>query len=186
MPRESSFLYSFCDIFIRLLLRNDIGEEMKKKIIFYLLILLVVFIGLGYGVLHYPISSGMRSGKIVELKRKGYLFKTYEGTLDLGSAERLTWDFSIHDEALGEQLEALSGKYVSLEYREILFKFFYNTKFDIVGSKVVNPIGDDNASLCRLVSIITQNGSVVRFLRPLIEKQDPDLLKQMRECSKSP
>lgn len=158
---------------------------MKKKIVFYLLILIVVFIGLGYGVLHYPISSGIRSGKIVELKRKGYIFKTYEGTLDLGSAERLTWDFSIHDEELGQQLESLSGKYVSLEYREILFKFFYNTKFDIISSKLVNPIGDDNASLCRLVTIISQNGDVVRFLRPIIEKQDAQLLQLMRECSKN-
>lgn len=157
---------------------------MKKKIFFYLLILVVIFVGLGYGVLHYPISSGMRSGKIVELKRKGYLFKTYEGILDLGSGENLTWEFSIHDDELGNQVESMSGKYVSVEYREILFKFFYNTKFDILSAKIVNPVGDDNQGLCRLVNIISQNGSVVRFLRPLIEKEDPELLRLMRDCPK--
>ncbi len=154
---------------------------MKKKLFFTLFILITLTGLLGWGLMKYPKSDGTRSGKLVRITKKGVVFKTYEGTLDLGSGDKLTWSFSIHDEAIGQQLTAQAGKNVKLEYEELFFKFFYETN-NVVNAWSIVESAEDNVFLCRLVKIIQQNSTVVDYLRDKIRAEDSELLQRMREC----
>lgn len=155
---------------------------MKKKIIGYLVLLSLITTGVCYLILSYSYSQGNRAGKLVKLSRKGFYPKTWEGTLDLGSGDRLTWDFSIHDDDLAEKLQKLSGKKVNLEYRELLFKVIYETTFDVTSFRLTEPKEQDKALLCRFVSVLRKNKGIVEMIRPMILEHDNKLLEEIRGC----
>jgi len=78
-------------------------------------------------------SVGTRSGILVKISHKGYVFKTYEGELNLGGYNADgsisnyvagIWRFSVtpHDQQLVEALHALQGYPVKLYYREKYFR----------------------------------------------------------------
>jgi len=82
-------------------------------------------------------SEGVRSGMVVKISKKGFLFKTYEGQLNLQTfgANKSpnmvseSFEFSVEGdrEDLVKILEdaSLSGERVSLKYTERLVKFFW-------------------------------------------------------------
>lgn len=143
----------------------------------------ILFLILGaasYGLLNYSYSNGIRSGKLVKLSKKGAIIKTYEGTLDLGSGDQLTWDFSIHDHDLGEELVKKTGQQVKLEYRELLYKVFYTTKFDVTSWSLLRVAGSEN--FCRLVNVLRKSRFVVGKVKDLMSEHDPDLLEAARKC----
>lgn len=88
-------------------------------------------------------SDGYRVGQVIKLSRSGYVFKTWEGTLDFGFlqqqdanspvATRL-WDFSVHDgdEGVRKDIDAAiaANAKVKLFYHEKYFRwpFFGDTK----------------------------------------------------------
>lgn len=156
---------------------------MKRKIIGAFIVIFIILGAISYGIVQYSFSHGVRSGKLVKLSQKGVFYKTYEGTLDLGSGDELTWQFSIHDDDLGDQLVKQTGKFVRLEYRELLFKLFFGTKYD-VESWSLEGESNDLEYLCRLVNIMRSNASIVNYLRPMIQKEDSELLKKIRSCQK--
>ena len=157
---------------------------MKKKIIFFAFILLILCI-LGIAlVLNYGYSDGYRTGKLVKLSKKGLLYKTYEGTLDLGSGDQLTWLFSLHKDEIGEELVKHTGKTVRLNYKEHLFKLFYATKYNVVGWEIVRQ-DNDYELLCRLVDIIKLDTDLVEKLRPIILANDRELIYEIRKCQKT-
>ena len=155
---------------------------MKKKILLFLIIFIVILIGATYGILNYPYSKGVRSGKLVKISRKGMVIKSYEGILDLGSGDQLTWQFSVHNKRRGERLAKLSGKYVRLEYRELLYKLFYDTKYDITSVEREDSKEEDQFFFCRLVNIMRKKRSIVEKVKPLVEQSDPELLHEIRRC----
>ena len=74
---------------------------MKKLIA--IVVVLAIVAGAGWFVFAADYSDGYRVGQVIKLSRKGYAFKTWEGTLDfgylqqdptVGVATRL-WDFSV-------------------------------------------------------------------------------------------
>lgn len=78
-------------------------------------------------------SVGTRSGILVKISHKGYVFKTYEGELNLGgyntdgSVSNYVsgiWRFSVspYDKRLVKALQALQGFPVKLYYREKYFR----------------------------------------------------------------
>lgn len=158
---------------------------MKKKLFAWAILILIIGSAVSYGILQYSYSNGQRTGKLVKLSKKGFFPKTYEGTLDLGSGDQLTWQFSVHDEKLGEQLTNLSGRMVTLEYRELLWKIFYDTKYDVIGFKMADiPEAGGTKLLCRFVQVLRQDKNIVEQIRPLILKHDPDLLTEIRNCQR--
>ena len=155
---------------------------MKKKIISILILLTLVSAGVCYLVLNYSYSEGNRSGKLVKLSRKGFFPKTWEGTLDLGSGDKLTWDFSIHDEDLAERLEKHSGKMITLKYRELLYKVFYLTEYDVTAFTLSDKDENDKDMFCRFVKVLRKKKSIVELIRPMILEHDRELLEDIREC----
>jgi hypothetical protein len=72
-------------------------------------------------VLNWSYSEGERAGYLQRFSHKGWLCKTYEGELAMttvpGVAPTL-WNFTVRDAVVAEQLNALAGKRVVLNYRE--------------------------------------------------------------------
>lgn len=98
-------------------------------------------------------SEGFRVGQIIKLSHKGYLFKTWEGTLDqgylapqsdTGIATRV-WDFSVAegDEALRRDIDAaIAGNHrVKLYYHEKLVQWSFrgDTKYFVYKLEQVQP-----------------------------------------------
>jgi hypothetical protein len=154
----------------------------KRKIFVFLFILVGILGAISYGVLSYSYSEGVRSGKLVKLSKKGAFLKTYEGTLDLGSGDNLTWNFSLHDDEMGEQLVKRTGQQVQLTYRQLLYKMYYSTNFDVTSWSLVRVAGSEN--FCRLVTVIRKSKFVVGKVRDLIEEHDAALLEEARQCQK--
>lgn len=103
---------------------------MRKWVVLgiFLLILFGIFYYLTFG--YY--SEGKRGGFVVKLSKKGYVFKTYEGVLNVGglyegggTLNATQWEFSVDGsdkEPIAKIEEAIkTGSRVSLTYEE---KFF--------------------------------------------------------------
>lgn len=96
-----------------------------KKILLILLILLLAFFAFMYLGIY---DQGVRAGNVVRISKKGMVFKTYEGQLNLQSFGALkgttpfaeTFDFSVEKarpEVIRElEAVALSGERVNLHY----------------------------------------------------------------------
>ena len=62
----------------------------------------------------YTVSDGTRTGTLYKISRKGYVFKTYEGELQLAGTDMMTqlsvWSFSASDAAVADQLREHSQR----------------------------------------------------------------------------
>lgn len=115
---------------------------LRIALLIILAISLVVFAFYYWGTY----SEGVRSGTVVKISKKGYLFKTYEGQLSLlpygavKSQDRVieSFEFSVasKDDQVIKELEAasLSGERVSLHYIERYAQFSWrgDTKYFVV------------------------------------------------------
>ena len=114
--------------------QEAIQPVVKKTRRFFSRLLLWASIGLvlfAIGFLlvsNWTYSEGVRAGYLIKLSKKGYLFKTYEGQLNLGGFKDNeqgnivgnTWEFSVTDKAIYERLQKLEGQRVNLHYKEIV------------------------------------------------------------------
>lgn len=76
---------------------------------------------------YFVFAEGVKSGQLNDVKKKGYIFKTYEGKLIQSgvkssgtSIQSNEFVFSIEDERVAKQLELASGKYIDLHYNEYI------------------------------------------------------------------
>ena len=98
------------------------------KRLFRILIMLIIFGGGAYLFwCNYTYSSGTRTGFLIKISEKGYVFKTCEGQLNLGGVEATpesgitgnVWNFSIKSNAIHKDLQKFEGQKVTLHYSEI-------------------------------------------------------------------
>lgn len=104
-------------------------------------IFLLIFLFLVFGILYYITfgyySEGKRGGFVVKLSKKGYVFKTHEGVLNVGglyegggTLNATQWDFSVgsdNEKAITKLEEAIkTGRRVSLTYEEKFFILPWN------------------------------------------------------------
>jgi hypothetical protein len=104
----------------------------KKKLIIIAAAVVVLLVSAFVFLAGFTYSEGFRAGTIVKVTKKGFVFKTTEGELNVGGIQgkdaSSIWHFSVagsaHD-AVVKQLEAaaLSNKRVKLYYEEKLFQF---------------------------------------------------------------
>jgi hypothetical protein len=133
--------------------QNKQGEQIKKskwpkRIFFLFLIIIASFAGYVW-VCGTTYSEGSRTGVVTKVSKKGYLFKTYEGTLNLGSISSgegiimptKIWDFSIqkNDTSVFNKITRTQGKDVRLYSQEVVKTFiwqgdtrYYVTKVEVV------------------------------------------------------
>ncbi len=111
-----------------------------KRIFVVALVCVVAFFAFSYWGTY---SEGVRSGMVVKISKKGWVFKTYEGQLNLqtfgaNKSPNLvseSFEFSVATDRADviKVLEeaSLSGERVSLKYEERLAKYFWrgDTKY---------------------------------------------------------
>ncbi|MDX1943337.1 MAG: hypothetical protein SFU99_22415 [Saprospiraceae bacterium] len=97
-----------------------------KRILLGISILAVIGT-IGYlWVMSWTFSEGTRAGTLIKISRKGVIFKTYEGQLNLGGFQTNgqpgiignIWEFSVMKRDVYQELQQYEGKQVKLHYKE--------------------------------------------------------------------
>lgn len=99
-----------------------------KKIIGVLLSTVILLTILYYAFIYFiTYSTGVRSGELIKISRKGVLVKTWEGEISQGISGTRIFSFSVEDKntEVIEDLEKYQGKYVKLTYKERYGTFFW-------------------------------------------------------------
>jgi hypothetical protein len=122
---------------------GEVTAPLKKKnkfrrflVWFFLVIIAGFFIYFFICGLTY--SEGTRSGVLTKVSKKGVVFKTYEGELNVGGLNEgdgtimplSIFRFSARDKALYDQLEAKQGRKVVLHYKQVIKNFFWQGESD--------------------------------------------------------
>jgi hypothetical protein len=97
-----------------------------RSVLLYAFLLLLLFAVIYYLYCNYTYSEGSRAGMLMKFSRKGNLFKTYEGELNLGGINPMpgdtiannVWSFSVKDDSIGRLLEDKEGHVLRLHYKE--------------------------------------------------------------------
>jgi hypothetical protein len=98
----------------------------------FLLFLLGYF---AYSQLSY--SDGYRSGQLVKISRRGVIFKTHEGTLNLSPNGMMTaWEFSVKNGEVAADLQNFEGKLVQVHYLQRYQVFFWQGETEYIVDKV--------------------------------------------------
>jgi hypothetical protein len=111
-------------------IKASLSKWLKRTLIFVALLLLAATLFVYYGVYEY----GVMAGRVIRVSKKGTVFKTYEGKINLETFGALkgaspiaeSFDFSIEkaEMELIERLEAaaLSGERVNLRFKKRYMK----------------------------------------------------------------
>lgn len=91
----------------------------------WLIVFVVLMIG-GFALytwasLNFAYSNGERVGYIRRVSYRGWICKTWEGELAMTSsagAQEVIFAFTVRDPKVVEQVKALEGKHVSIQYDE--------------------------------------------------------------------
>ena len=151
----------------------------KKKLLGLSLILSILAISVIFVSYKWVYSEGSRSGRLVKLSKKGHLFKEWEGLLDLGSGDQLTWSFSVRGGQVGEELLKQIGEQVTVDYREHLFSIIYSTKYDVYNWRIkgVNP-----SKICPFLYLLRGHQQTLEKAAELIKGQRKDLTENVESC----
>jgi hypothetical protein len=102
---------------------------MRKITCLVSLIILAILAGIFWWRFYFPFSDdAAKDGVLNKIEHKGYIFKTWEGTLiqtglkstSPGAMQSPTFEFSVLNERIARQLQQNSGKYFNLHYKEYL------------------------------------------------------------------
>lgn len=122
------------DTTIKKLSSNESGTIKKvKKIIWIILFALIASLVIYYFVCSITYSKGTRSGILTKVSEKGFVFKTFEGELNIGGISQgygtimpsSIFKFSVTDPLVYNQLEKSQGKKIVLHYKERIKTFFW-------------------------------------------------------------
>ena len=94
---------------------------MFKFFILPLLVIAALAAAWFWAAWHWSYSSGERAGWVQKFSNKGFICKTWEGELALVSLPGSTTEkffFTVHDEAVAQQISKYIGKRVALHYEE--------------------------------------------------------------------
>lgn len=124
---------------------NPPKSKWKKRL--WMALGILALLAIGYILIcgmHY--SSGARTGIVIKASKKGFVFKTYEGELNLGGISEgdgtimptRVWNFSIPkgDTAVYNAIIRSQGKHVRLYYDELLKVFFWQGDTPYMVNKV--------------------------------------------------
>lgn len=104
---------------------HPVKKFFKKLMLYSFLILTLAAIGT-YLYFNFTYSDGNRAGTLIKFSKKGYVFKTYEGEINLGGVNPIPgntiannmWVFSVKDDAVAYKLMEMEGKNIRVHYKE--------------------------------------------------------------------
>jgi hypothetical protein len=124
---------------------NAVAGKAKKLAV--RAVIAIVVLGIGgsalytFATLQFSYSEGERVGFVQKLSKKGWVCKTNEGELamvNIVGQNAQIFPFTVRDDAVAGQIEALNGHKVSLQYKEhrgIPSTCFGETNYFVVGVK---------------------------------------------------
>jgi hypothetical protein len=109
----------------------------RKILILTTLIILVGFF-IYYFICGMTYSEGTRSGILTKVSRKGFVFKTFEGELNIGGINQgdgtimpnTVFKFSVYDSKTYHKLDSLQGKKLVVSYKQVIKNFFWQGESD--------------------------------------------------------
>jgi hypothetical protein len=107
-------------------------------------LILLTAIGWVWLTVTWSYAEGERAGYIQKFSRKGWLCKTWEGEIamvTMPGAIPDRFEFSVRDEAVAAQINALAGQRVVLTYQQHKFiptNCFGETEYFIAGARALN------------------------------------------------
>lgn len=147
----------------------------KTNLIFIILTIIFLVYGVKWVLFDFNISAGKRVGNLVKISKKGKLLflKTWEGTLDEGSGDKLTYYFSVKNEKVAQELYSYQGKQVTLYYEQHYIGWPRETNYEIVAwrPKEVESISSSSDSLKIAVSEVSRT-LFCSFLGALFKDKD--------------
>ncbi|MBX3623154.1 MAG: hypothetical protein KF891_24565 [Rhizobacter sp.] len=111
-----------------------------------LLVIALVVVAYLMVVMNWSYSTGERAGWVQKLSHKGWLCKTWEGELSLVSmpgAAQEKFLFTVHDDAVADEINKVMGKRVALHYEEKIglpTTCFGETRHFVTGVRVQDEI----------------------------------------------
>jgi hypothetical protein len=107
-------------------------SKFKRIFIIFFLCVLLGFI-IYYLVAGITYSEGTRSGVLTKVSKKGFVFKTYEGEMNVGGFSQgdgtvmpsKIFIFSVGEKAVYDSLEQMQGHKLILHYKERMRTFFW-------------------------------------------------------------
>lgn len=160
-------------------------------------ILLTVALGAKYILWDFPVSTGKRVGNLTKISKKGKIFRTWEGTIDEGSGDQLTSNFSVRDDALAQELYNYEGKQVILYYEEHFFGWPRDTKYTVNtwkpkdssildvnisgGNPLVNALS--KTLFCTLLGTLYKDQELYQRVKEYIKQNNLYLYKQYSSCN---
>ena len=116
------------------------AKSLFKKLLWVLFFLLIVGSTAYYFYRNYTISEGSRTGILYKISKKGAVFKTYEGELQLAGMQIMNnvskFDFSIEGDAVYAVAQNLEGKNVRVYYRQKIDAFPWQGDTDYLVYKI--------------------------------------------------
>ena len=122
-------------------------KSIFKRVLLILALILIAGLGITYLIFNFTYSEGNRAGVLIKFSKKGFIFKTYEGELNIGGLGNVPgtaqvdnhWDFSVTKNNIADSLMSMEGKKVSLHYREVIKNVWWEgeTKYFVDGVKVI-------------------------------------------------
>ena len=119
---------------------NNIVLKKNKwpKRIFLVLLTVIAIFCIYVFICGLTYSTGTRTGVVIKASQKGFVFKTYEGELNLGGFSqgegtimaKNIWNFSIqkNDTAIYNAVTRSEGKQIRLHYKEVIKHFFWQSE----------------------------------------------------------
>jgi hypothetical protein len=95
--------------------------------------ILIVGLLVYYFICGMAYSEGTRSGVLIKISHKGYVFKTYEGEMNIGGFNQgdgtimpaMMFRFSVADDSVYKKLDAMQGHKIVVRYKEVIHNFFW-------------------------------------------------------------
>jgi hypothetical protein len=117
-----------------------------RKILFGILGIILIGLVITFLVFNFTYSDGTRAGVLMKFSKRGYVFKTYEGELNIGGVGNIAntaqvnqvWNFSVKDEGFADSLHLYEGKRVILYYKEKIKHLPWQGETDYFVYKVQN------------------------------------------------
>ncbi len=120
-----------------------------RAFLIFLSLVLAAMAGWVWLTLTWSYSEGERAGYVQKFSRKGWLCKTWEGEIamvTMPGAIPDRFEFSVRDEAVAQQINALAGKRIVLSYAQHKFiptTCFGETEYFVTGAR---PLDEQPAS----------------------------------------
>jgi hypothetical protein len=116
------------------------AKKIGRRLLWVLLGISLLFCIGYYGYSQLSYSDGFRSGQLVKISRRGVIWKTYEGTLNLSPNGLMTaWEFSVKNGKVAQELENLEGNQIKVHYEQRYQTFFWQgeTEYIVDGVELV-------------------------------------------------